>query len=75
MAGSLNPVAEFRGFRMELPVPGHDEGPIQSIVEFFGRDPDAVHLADHSAIASELASGVQRAGFAVRPEIGYPIHV
>ena len=75
VAGSLNAVAEFRGFRMELPIPGHDEGPIKSIVEFFGRDPDSVQLADHSAMASELAAAVEQSGFAVRSEIGYPIHV
>jgi GT2 family glycosyltransferase len=75
VAGSLNPVAEFRGFRMELPVPGHDENPLGSIIDFFGQEPDAVQLADHTALSSDLASVAERAGFAVRSDIGYPIHV
>ena len=75
VAGSLNPVAKFRGFRMELPVPVHGADPVQSIVDFFGREPDAVELADHSAISSEMAEAVRRAGLAVRSELGYPLHV
>lgn len=75
VAGSLNPVAEFRGFRMVLPVPGHDENPLQSIIDFFGQEPGDVLLADHSALAKELARAAERAGFTLRSNIGYPIHV
>jgi hypothetical protein len=75
VAGSLNPVAEFRGFRMELPVPSRHEDPIRSIIDFFGREPDDVLLADHSAVARELATAAERAGFDIRSDIGYPIHV
>ncbi|HEY5335762.1 MAG TPA: glycosyltransferase family 2 protein [Mycobacteriales bacterium] len=75
VAGPLNPVAKFRGFRMELPVPVHLSDPVQSIIEFFGREPEAVQLADHSALSSEMAEAARRAGFGVRSELGYPLHV
>lgn len=73
--GSLVPVAKFRGFRMELPIPGPGVDPIESITSFLGCAPDAVHLADHSVLSNEVAESVRRAGFAVQSEIGYPLHV
>ena len=73
-SGSLVAIANYLGFRLALPGAGSDEL-IPSVMKFFGRAPDSIRLADHSALASEAADALIREGFAVDAELGYPVDV
>ena len=75
VAGSLNPIAEFRGFRMAMPNPGREKETIQSIVEFFGHEPRSVRLADHDTISNQMAEALRESGMDVASEMAYPLHV